>query len=120
MSEINMLQQLIPPRLIRLRDAPSYLGMERRCFKKNVRPLLTVLKIGKQGIAFDRLDLDKWVDYYKNRSERPANKRLELWDAKKRQDSTDVEITGISTNKFADKEFAKALELLRSKKRKST
>jgi hypothetical protein len=73
------------PRLIRLRDIPRYLGMDRHCFNKEVRPLVTEIPIGTQGKAFDRLDLDKWVDYYKQRSGRPSNnKRLELWDAKER------------------------------------
>ncbi|EKE01162.1 MAG: hypothetical protein ACD_21C00202G0011, partial [uncultured bacterium] len=66
------------PRLIRLRDVSRYLGMDRHRFNKEVRPLLTEIPIGIQGIAFDRLDLDKWVDYYKYRSGRPSNKRLEL------------------------------------------
>ena len=56
------------PRLIRLRDIPSYLGMDRHLFNKEVRPFITEIPIGIQGIAFDRLDLDEWVDYYKSRS----------------------------------------------------
>ncbi|CAL7961218.1 hypothetical protein GAMM_10117 [Gammaproteobacteria bacterium] len=63
--------------------------------------------------------MDKRVDYYKGRSGRPSNKRLELWDAKERQDSTNVGILGISTNKYSDNEFAKVLEQIRLKKRKS-
>ena len=51
-----------PPRFIRLRDAPAYLGMDRNRFNAEVRPLLTVIPIGRQGIAFDRLDLDRWAD----------------------------------------------------------
>ena len=38
----------IQPRLIRLRDAPSYLGMDRNRFNKEVRPALTELRIGRQ------------------------------------------------------------------------
>jgi hypothetical protein len=72
----------ILPRLIRLRDAPAYLGMDRHRFNEEVRPKLTELPIGSQGIAFDRLDLDGWVDDYKHRSGRPAAARqssLEQW-----------------------------------------
>jgi hypothetical protein len=50
------------PRFIRLRDAPSYLGMDKNRFNREVRPLLAVIPIGIQGIAFDRLDLDSWAD----------------------------------------------------------
>ena len=56
----------IIPRLIRLRDAPTYLGMNRNLFNAEIRPTLKELRIGKRGIAFDRIDLDEWVESYKN------------------------------------------------------
>ena len=52
------------PRVLRLRDAPQYLGMNRNLFNAEVRPFLTEIPIGRQGIAFDRLELDAWVDDY--------------------------------------------------------
>jgi len=52
------------PRLVRLREAPGYLGMDKNRFNKEVRPLLTEIPIGKQGVAFDRLELDRWVEHY--------------------------------------------------------
>ncbi len=54
----------INPRIIRLRDAPGYVGMDRNRFNREVRPYLMEIPIGKQGIGFDRLDLDRWVDHY--------------------------------------------------------
>ena len=51
-----------PPRLLRLRDAPGYLGMDRNRFNSKVRPFLVEIPIGSQGIAFDRLELDAWAD----------------------------------------------------------
>ena len=110
------------PRLIRLRDIRDYLSMDRRIFNKIARPFLIEIPIGNHGKAFDRLDLDKWVDYYKQCSGRPSNynKRLKLWDVKERQDSTNVENSGTLINRFSDKEFAKALALIRSKKRNSS
>ncbi|MHC4088481.1 MAG: hypothetical protein ACYSU5_25230 [Planctomycetota bacterium] len=68
------------PRFVRLRDAPSYLGMDRNRFNRIVRPYLVVIPIGKQGIAFDRLDLDDWADQYKSRNGRPAARRRKPWD----------------------------------------
>jgi len=50
--------QTITPRLLRFRDAPRYLGMDRNRFNAEVRPHLTEIPIGRQGIAFDRLELD--------------------------------------------------------------
>ena len=52
------------PRILRFRDAPSYLGMDRNRFNAQVRPCVTEIPIGKQGIGFDRLELDAWVDDY--------------------------------------------------------
>jgi len=60
--------RLTAPRFIRLRDAPHYLGMDKNRFKREVRPYVTVIRIGRQGIAFDRIDLDAWADEHKSRN----------------------------------------------------
>ena len=66
------------PRLVRLRDAPAYLGMDRNRFNADVRPCLTNIPIGQQGIAFDRLELDAWVeDYISRNGRRPKAPKLE-------------------------------------------
>ena len=41
------------PRLIRLKDMPAYTGMDRNRVNKELRDKLTVIRIGRQGIAFD-------------------------------------------------------------------
>ncbi|KKL13158.1 hypothetical protein LCGC14_2528540, partial [marine sediment metagenome] len=44
-----------------------------RCrFNSKVRPHLTNIPIGQQGIAFDRLELDAWVEDYISRNGRPG------------------------------------------------
>ncbi len=68
------------PRLVRFRDAPAYLGMDRNRFNSEVRPYLTNIPIGRQGIAFDRLELDAWVDDYVSCNGRPAARRRKPWD----------------------------------------
>ena len=66
------------PRLVRLRDAPAYLGMDRNRFNREARPHLTRIPIGQQGIAFDRLELDAWVeDYISRNGRRPKAPKLE-------------------------------------------
>ena len=55
----------INPRFIRHRDAPGYLGMDKNRFNAECRPFQIEIKIGSQGIAFDRVDLDIWADEYK-------------------------------------------------------
>jgi hypothetical protein len=64
---------VVLPRGIRLKNAPSYLGMDRNLFNKEVRPCVTEVRIGKQGVAFDRLDLDVWFDDYKSRNGCPGS-----------------------------------------------
>ncbi|MDP3530928.1 hypothetical protein [Methylicorpusculum sp.] len=94
--------------------------MDKNRFNSLVRPLLVEVPIGKQGIAFDWLDLDAWADDYIAR-----NGRLDQpdggssWDAKKHQDSSGVAIAGISTNKSEVDAFAKALAKATLAKRKS-
>lgn len=56
----------LQPRLIRLLDAAYYLGMDGNRFNAEVRPCLTEIRIGRQGVAFDRFELDAWVDDYKS------------------------------------------------------
>ena len=110
----------ILPRLIRFRDAPAYVGMDRNRFNEEVRPFLTEVPIGKQGISFDRLELDAWVDDYIACNGRPARKGVTSWDATKYPASLREPGSGISTNTYKGGEFAKALEQLVSKKQRRT
>ena len=64
----------IDARFIRLRDAPRFLGMDKNRFNVDVRPYVTEIPIGVQGIAFDRLELDAWADDYKAVRGRPPEK----------------------------------------------
>lgn len=108
------------PRVIRFRDAPRYLGMDRNRFNAEVRPYLTEVPIGTQGIGFDRLELDAWFEDYKSRNGRPARKGDLTWDANKYPASSCGPASGTSTSASAGGEFAKALAQLTSKKRSDT
>jgi predicted DNA-binding transcriptional regulator AlpA len=99
------------PRIIRFRDAPRYVGMDRNRFNSEVRPHLTEIPIGKQGIAFDRLELDAWVDDYKTRYGRPS------WDANEYRASSCGPAPGMSTSGSSDGTFAKAPAELSLEKR---
>jgi hypothetical protein len=111
---------MLLPRLIRLRDAPHYLGMDRNRFNAEVRPYVTQVPVGKQGVGFDRLELDAWFDDYKSRNGRPARKGDDTWDASEYQASSCGPGSGMSTSASAGGEFAKALKQLTSKKRSDT
>ncbi|WP_223472908.1 MULTISPECIES: hypothetical protein [unclassified Pseudomonas] len=59
-----MTKPLVQPRILRFLQAPAYLGMCRDEFNKTVRPNVREFPIGKQGVGFDRLELDAWADAY--------------------------------------------------------
>ena len=103
-----------------MRDAPRYLGMDRNRFNSEVRPFLTEVPIGKQGVGFDRLELDAWFEDYKSRNGRPARKGSIIWDAEKSPASSKGLGSGTSTNASAGGEFARALERLKSRKGNDT
>jgi len=111
------------PRLIRLRDAPHYLGMDRNRFNAEVRPFVTEIRIGIQGIAFDRLDLDAWAEDYKQRNGRPGTPRKgeHLWGVHAARAYAGAAASGTSRNKSEElAAFAKALERSSLKKRSAT
>ena len=108
------------PRIIRFRDAPHYLGMDRNRFNAEVRPYLTEVPIGTQGIGFDRLELDAWFEDYKSRNGRPAQKGANTWDANKSPASSCGPGSGTSTSASAGGEFARALGQINSRKPKGT
>jgi hypothetical protein len=100
-------------RLIRLRDAPHYIGMDRNRFNAEVRPFLTEIPIGVQGIAFDRLELDAWATEYIARNGRPGRSAGgSIWDERESRASSGAAKSGTSTSASAGGEFARALEAL--------
>jgi hypothetical protein len=112
---------VIQPRIIRLKDAPRYLGMNRNLFNKEVRPGLVTVPIGQQGIGFDRLDLDAWVDAYKQCNGRPRDLQGEnQWAIETRQDSANVGTSGTSKKRSKVYDFSKALAKVTGKKPKHT
>ena len=98
-------------RVIRLRDAPIYLGMNINRFNQEVRPTIPEFRIGDRGIAFDRLDLDAWFENYKSCSERLKEIGAKKWDAKRYQGSLNDMDSGRSTRRSVDDAYAKALGL---------
>lgn len=118
----NAQRVAVNPRLLRLRDAPAYLGMDRNRFNAEVRPYLTEIPLGTQGIAFDRLELDAWADDYIRRNGRPGRSRGQTtWDAGNRRAFSNEEAPDISTSTSKDMDaFAKALERATSRKRRDT
>jgi hypothetical protein len=110
---------VIVPRLIRLRDAPRYLGMDKNRFNREVRRFLTEIRIGTQGVAFDRLEMEAAADDYKSRNGRSAAERSKPWDNQRRPVSSSVVGSGISIRSSEEQEFAKALAQVTGEEQKS-
>ena len=110
----------ILPRFIRFRDAPAYLGMDKNRFRSQVKPFITEIPIGKQGIAYDRLDLDRWADHYKEDFGRPiSTDRGELWVKtinESKQGSTKEENIGTLIRRSTDREYRALLARKTSRK----
>ena len=95
--------------------------MDRNRFNAEVRPALTEIPVGTQGVAFDRLELDAWADDYVACNGRPGQRKGVLtWDVKAAPDSISATESGISTKSFEVADFAKVLDKATSKKRKNT
>jgi hypothetical protein len=107
-------------------------------FDKTVRPYVAEVRIGKQGIAFDRHELDAWADHYlaehaidkkkagdedDSRSERPAGKKggKAKWGERRLVASTSAGASGTSTSTSVGMDaFAKALARARGKEPRAT
>lgn len=113
-----MLKVAIIPRLIRMRDAPFYLGMDKNRFSAEVRPFITEIRMGVQGIAFDRLDLDAWADQYKQRNGRLRTISKGETECQSAQPASRRKATsGTSTSRSGTTvDYVKVLAQLRSKK----
>ncbi len=95
--------------------------MDRNRFNNEVRPYLTNIPIGRQGIAFDRLELDAWADEYKACNGRPGRTRGgKTWDRRERQASSNVVAFGTLRNRSEDDEFEKAVAQVTSAKQRRT
>ena len=123
---LNFTHSLVP-RVVRAKDAPAYLGMDRNRFNKQVKPYLISIPIGTQGIAYDRFDLDAWWEDYKRRNGRLGALYIqgeEQWEEQQQQDLEDVPTrrvaSGTSTKLSTVAQFTKAVAQATKTKRKDT
>lgn len=54
----------ILPRVIRMAEAPKYCGVSVRVFDSDFRPHLNEAVFGKQGVGFDRIEVDSFITWY--------------------------------------------------------
>jgi predicted DNA-binding transcriptional regulator AlpA len=114
------MKRSIDARFIRLRNVALYLGMDKNRFNVDVRPYVTEIPIGVQGIAFDRLELDAWADDYKAVRGRPPEKEGSCLGEECRA-SPIVVASGTLISESKDTGgFQKAVERLASRRRSVT
>jgi len=63
--------QAISPRVIRLRDAPSYLGMDKNRFNAEVRPYITEIAMGSKSTCFNKLEALKLIAVLRKKGAKP-------------------------------------------------
>ena len=63
------------PGIVRMRDAPFYLGMNKTFFRDTVQQYLTRIPIDKKGIGFNRAELDRWIAYTQATIGQPPQKQ---------------------------------------------
>ncbi len=109
----------IQPRILRLPDACRYLGISKTLFNREVRPHVAELNFGGNSSAFDRLDLDRWVEDHKHRNGRLGQSQGDrLWDVINRRGSPSGVGSGTLTKSSTDSELESLLVQATSKKPK--
>jgi hypothetical protein len=122
----NTHQIKLIPRVIRAGAAPTYLGMDRNRFNREVKPFLLAVSIGNQGIGYDRLDLDAWWEQYKRRNGRPGahyKEGDEQWEEAivgYADGQINRVVSGTSRRSSTEKQFMKAVEQATKRKQKGT
>jgi hypothetical protein len=105
------MEVMLQPRIIRAGQAPNYCGMGRELFSEQIRPFVSEIEMGKQGVGFDRLELDAALDEYISRRGRaPAQKWSDTKCRKMATVSAFGAAPGTSRNELTDGGFAKALD----------
>jgi hypothetical protein len=101
--------------------------MDRNRFSREVRPYLIAIPIGTQAKGYDRLDLDKWFEQYKQRNGQPGAllkmEGEEQWENECQGFTavpTNRAVRGTLTKSSTDNAFAKAVEQATKRKRKGS
>ena len=96
-------------------EAMAYLGVRRKAFEKHFKPYLNGTRFGT-AIVYDRVDLDAWLDQYKQRGR--AGKEVE-WPVKPGStDAANPATGGLQQRYRTPSAYAKALGLKTEEKPK--
>ncbi|MET0002067.1 MAG: hypothetical protein ABW087_00370 [Candidatus Thiodiazotropha sp.] len=109
---VNLINATQNSALLRHKNAPAYLAMDRNRFNKEIRPHMLEVKMGEQGIAYYRKHLDSIAEAYVSTHGKP-NKQYEeeLWDNHAFLGSLKSQTAfGTSTSNYEENEFVKVAE----------
>lgn len=99
---------------------PQAVGMDQNRFNAEVRPYFTNIPISTRGIAFDRLELDAWVEDYKSRNGL-SGKRSKISDVENHPVSRkEAESGGLTRESKTTEDCWKAVARMTSTKRSAT
>lgn len=110
-----------PPKVLRLKDAPSYLGVDKNKFNDSIRPHLKEVKVGIRSVGYDRLDLDKWVEDHKSCTECSKSSILgeATWDNQKLEPAASIQkLMAVKQSTKLTKENDSTNDLVRLVKKK--
>lgn len=107
----------IQPRLLRPPQAHAYLGISRGKFNEKVRPYVKEIRLGSRGIAFDRHELDRWVETQASVGD--TNDGVKLWQRKTCQALLRGGKYGTLTSRSQDMDAFAAAQALATTKRQS-
>lgn len=106
-------------RLLTTKEVLLYLKTNRNYFYRHIKPQLTPILMGKRTLRYDILEVNQWIEDNKGCDKQcPIIRGNTLWDTNAYQDSTKLEVPGISIKSSTDEDFMKTLEQVRSKKRR--
>ena len=106
--------------LVQLKDMPDYLSISKSTFDRWVRPNIPELRLGR-CVMFSKIEIQQWIANTKHCYECPdlSTKGDMIWDKKERPAAfTSVKVSGISTSKSTDGEFAKVLAQRKKQRQK--
>ena len=86
-------------------EAMRYLGIKRRAFEKHFRPFLAEMRLGT-CVVYDRIDLDRVLEEYKQRNGRPAEKGVSAWAELKPASTKILKGSGVSIRSTKALDFA--------------
>ena len=110
---------VFPPVVIRLKDCPAYTGVPMNYFNEHFRPYLTEITFGTQMKGFLREEIDELVATIFSNNGRPGKPwkgEDKLWDL----GSSNEGMYGTSKKPSVEQEYDKALEQVRSRRRKKS